>query len=756
MAQTAIIKVVVRRGNLASWNAANPILLQGEIGFVTDAGYFIVGDGVNNFIQLAPASPATSTNRYRSEQYIVQNLINPLYSSLQSQITAESTARTNADAALNTLVTNEYTIRANADANLQAQITAEVNARVTGDANLNTYISAVEANANSAIAALETNVLTWFGSAGNNGDMLYYDASAGMFLVLPRGANGEVLTVNTATGTGVSWEPPSTGAGDMVKSVYDPDDDGVVESAEREQIAIINKTGATLTKGTIVYIKTSSSSASYPEVLKANATTEATSSKTIGAVYEDIANNDVGYIITSGQVHNLNTSAYTVGTRLWLSTVDGQVTSTPPSQPNHTVFIGFVTRSQSQNGRVLYAIQNGYELGELHDVQVQNPSINDVLYWNGLAWTKSQIDAILGYTPADSAILNNFIPYSGAALPIDLNAQSITFNDGLSVESYIDASYVRFEDSVSGSNAQVQWDKVRIVDLITFPISAMEMNAQGLKFPDNTIQSTAGEPTIAVGTITQYWRGDKTWQTLNKAAVGLSNVDNTSDANKPISSATQTALNAKENTITAGTTGQYLRGDKSWQTLDKNAVGLSNVDNTSDVNKPISNAVSSALSGKENTIAPLSPPLTDYFWRSDKTWQQIAPDVIGLDAVDNTSDLDKPISTATQTALNGKENTIVAGTTAQYWRGDKTWQTLDKNAVGLGNVDNTSDVNKPISTAVQTALNGKQGTLTLTTTGTSGAATLAGSTLNIPQYTGGGGGGGITAEESIAYAIALG
>jgi len=57
--------------------------------------------------------------------------------------------------------------------------------------------------------------------------------------------------------------------------------------------------------------------------------------------------------------------------------------------------------------------------------------------------------------------------------------------------------------------------------------------------------------------------------------------------------------------------------------------------------------------------------------------------------------------------LAAKEPTIAAGTTGQYWRGDKTWQTLDKNAVGLANVDNTSDLNKPISTATQTALDAK-------------------------------------------------
>jgi hypothetical protein len=60
-----------------------------------------------------------------------------------------------------------------------------------------------------------------------------------------------------------------------------------------------------------------------------------------------------------------------------------------------------------------------------------------------------------------------------------------------------------------------------------------------------------------------------------------------------------------------------------------------------------------------------------------------------------------------QTTLNGKEPSITAGTTSQYYRGDKTFQTLDKSAVGLSNVDNTSDANKPVSTTTQTALDTK-------------------------------------------------
>ena len=70
-----------------------------------------------------------------------------------------------------------------------------------------------------------------------------------------------------------------------------------------------------------------------------------------------------------------------------------------------------------------------------------------------------------------------------------------------------------------------------------------------------------------------------------------------------------------------------------------------------------------------------------------------------------------PVPTSVTSALATKENTITPGTTAQYFRGDKSFQTLDKTAVGLANVDNTSDANKPVSTAQQTALNAKQDTL---------------------------------------------
>ncbi len=89
---------------------------------------------------------------------------------------------------------------------------------------------------------------------------------------------------------------------------------------------------------------------------------------------------------------------------------------------------------------------------------------------------------------------------------------------------------------------------------------------------------------------------------------------------------------------------------------------------------------------------------------------------VGLGNVDNTSDSDKPISNDTQTALNGKSNTN-HNHDADYEPKNNNIQShisstanphnVTKVQVGLGNVDNTSDANKPISNATQTALNGK-------------------------------------------------
>jgi uncharacterized protein (TIGR02145 family) len=97
-----------------------------------------------------------------------------------------------------------------------------------------------------------------------------------------------------------------------------------------------------------------------------------------------------------------------------------------------------------------------------------------------------------------------------------------------------------------------------------------------------------------------------------------------------------------------------------------------------------------------NEKAPINNPIFT------GTVSGINKTMVGLGNVDNTSDAGKPVSSATQTALNLKAN-LASPTFSGTVSG------ITKEMVGLANVDNTSDLNKPISTATQAALDSKLG-----------------------------------------------
>jgi len=114
-------------------------------------------------------------------------------------------------------------------------------------------------------------------------------------------------------------------------------------------------------------------------------------------------------------------------------------------------------------------------------------------------------------------------------------------------------------------------------------------------------------------------------------------------------------------------------------------------DATDTISISLDTAVVATLSGTQTlTNKTLTSPVIN-------TPTGITKSDVGLANVDNTSDANKPVSTAAQTALDLKAplaSPTFTGTVAG----------VTKAHVGLGNVDNTSDASKPISTATQTAL----------------------------------------------------
>lgn len=140
-----------------------------------------------------------------------------------------------------------------------------------------------------------------------------------------------------------------------------------------------NVTGSAIPKGKVVYI--SGATGQRPQVSLANAKGEVGSSVTFGVTAEEIGNNDTGFVFTSGYIKGINTNGLTEGAALWLDTIPGGFSTTKYYAPIHTVLIGYVVTAKN-NGEIFVKIQNGYELDELHNVNVQGVADRGSLYYN--------------------------------------------------------------------------------------------------------------------------------------------------------------------------------------------------------------------------------------------------------------------------------------------------------------------------------------------------------------------------------------
>jgi len=157
----------------------------------------------------------------------------------------------------------------------------------------------------------------------------------------------------------------------------------IVANTEKLLCVVRNQTGETIPKKTVVYI--SGASGNRPLVTKSLASSEPTSSKTFGILQQDILHNGTGYAVTEGQLTNVDTSMYLEGQILWLSpTTAGEMTTTKPSAPNHQVFCGYVVRAHPTEGIIEVKIQNGFELGELHNVSINGVTNGQALVYDSV------------------------------------------------------------------------------------------------------------------------------------------------------------------------------------------------------------------------------------------------------------------------------------------------------------------------------------------------------------------------------------
>ena len=183
---------------------------------------------------------------------------------------------------------------------------------------------------------------------------------------------------------------------------------GNVESQLGQTIdALVHNAEATsLSKGEVVYLF--SATGDRASVKRAINTSDATSAKTIGVVAETIAAGQNGLIRCQGVLEGLNLGAFTAGDTLYLGATAGTTTATKPVAPNHLVYVGVVERANAGNGFLYVRIQNGYELGELHDVLITSAAAGAVLSYDATAglWKDATIASGAGITVtnADSSV----------------------------------------------------------------------------------------------------------------------------------------------------------------------------------------------------------------------------------------------------------------------------------------------------------------------------------------------------------------
>ena len=309
---------------------------------------------------------------------------------------------------------------------------------------------------------------------------------------------------------------------------------------------------------------------------------------------------------------------------------------------------------------------------------------------------------------------------------------------------------------------------------------------------------TAEDPTVA-----DNWYKVKP---NTKAEVGLGNVDNTSDADKPISTAMQTALDSLQSSLTAEITARTNADTVLQNNIDSEAGTRASADTAlqTDVDAKLDTSVAaSTYQTLANLVTAFQSVPDDTHYASEKlvydslalkaTSEALASEVSSREsadsalqtAIDSEASVRSSADTALQSNIDEKLSITDASATYQilanlvtafqstpddsHYASEKLVHdqlalkasasslsahiadtdnphSVTKTQVGLGNCDNTSDADKPISTATQTALDAKQATMHA-----GSGISFSGTTINHSNSITAGSHGSATSIPSITY-----
>lgn len=213
-----------------------------------------------------------------------------------------------------------------------------------------------------------------------------------------------------------------------------------------------NNTQSTIGRGKLIYI--SGSTGGNPLLLLATNTDYNIAIRTWGMTYDGINAGAVGRVIHFGLIENLDTSAYTAGTELWLG-VNGEFTNVRPTLPTAQIYIGMVICSSATVGSIFIDLRHVPKLTSLSDVKEEIYTEGDVPVFNetNRRFEKQNIVSEVGisdyeeYNPSITYEIGAFRTYQG--------------------KLYKCISNIIFPEEFNNSN----WTKTSINEIITNSLS---------------------------------------------------------------------------------------------------------------------------------------------------------------------------------------------------------------------------------------------------------------------------------------------
>jgi hypothetical protein len=205
-------------------------------------------------------------------------------------------------------------------------------------------------------------------------------------------------------------------------------ENGVELQLGQENVVLVyNNSASTITNGSVVAVN--GAQGQRPAVVLADADTEPLSAGTLGIATENIAAGAEGFVTTFGVIRGIDTSAFTSGAPIYLSSTAGQFTATRPSAPAHTVFLGWIIKVNASSGEVFVNISNGWELDELHNVLISSPTGGNLLaydqtnqYWKNINLTDGTAISITETTGGAITIANTGVTQATAGTGISVSA----------------------------------------------------------------------------------------------------------------------------------------------------------------------------------------------------------------------------------------------------------------------------------------------------------------------------------------------